>query len=325
VKTLVTGGTGFVGAWVARLLHEQGHTVRVLHRPSSKREALAGVAYESALGDVTDPDSLARACQGCDWVFHVAAVADYWRADAAYLQRVNVDGTRHVLQAAQAAGVRRVVFTSSAAAVGFHQERPSTEADPFNLPPQRFPYGHSKWLAEQLVAGYVAAGLDVVTVNPVVILGPGDLNQISGSFIIQTKRYGLLTPITSGGLSLIDVRDVAALHIAAAERGRTGQRYILMRENMDYRALFGLIAQAVQVRAPRFAIPNPLLPPIARLIDLLRRAGLQTPIDANQVRLGGQRVYFDGSKAHAELGQARIPMPQSITESAAWYKTHNML
>jgi len=325
MKALVTGGTGFVGAWVARLLHERGHSVRVLHRPSSKRQALEGVAYESALGDVTDPDSLMAACQGCDWVFHVAAVADYWRADDAYLQRVNVDGTRHVLEAARAAGVGRVVFTSSAAAVGFHQERPSNEDDPFNLPPRRFPYGHSKWLAEQIVAQYVAAGLDVVTVNPVVILGPGDLNQISGSFIIQTKRYGLLTPITSGGVSLIDVRDVAALHIAAAERGRTGQRYILMRENMDYRTLFGLIAQAVEVRAPRFAIPNPLLPPIANLIDLLRGAGLQTPIDANQVRLGGQRVYFDGSKAQAELGQALIPMSQSIADSAAWYKAHNML
>ncbi|MCS6836269.1 MAG: NAD-dependent epimerase/dehydratase family protein [Anaerolineae bacterium] len=325
MKALVTGGTGFVGAWVARLLSQQGHSVRVLHRPKSKRHALEGVDYESALGNVIDPDSLVRACQGCDWVFHVAAVADYWRADDAYLQRVNVDGTRNVLEAARAAEVRRVIFTSSAAAVGFHQERPSTEDDPFNLPPQRFPYGYSKWRAEQVVADYVAAGLDVVIVNPVAILGPGDLNQISGSFIIQTKRYGLLTPITSGGVSLIDVRDVAALHLAAAERGRTGQRYILMRENMDYRTLFSLIAREVGVRAPRVVIPDPLLPPIANVIDLLRRAGWRTPIDANQVRLGGQRVYFDGSKARAELGEALIPMSQSIAESAAWYKAHNML
>ena len=187
-------------------------------------------------------------------MFHVAAVADYWRADRARMMDVNVEGTRRVLQAARETGVQRVVFTSSAAAVGFRADRPADEADAFNLPPDRFPYGYSKALAEAVVAEAVQAGQEVVIVNPVVVMGPGDLNVISGDFVLKIKRLGWTVPVPPGGVAVIDVRDVARMQIAAAEQGQVGERYLLGTANYKYADWFGLIAEVVGAsRAPTAA------------------------------------------------------------------------
>ena len=320
MKALVTGGTGFVGSHLVRTLLEAGHQVRVLHRTSSKLTALDGMAYESAIGDVTDLTSLQIACEGMDWVFHVAAVADYWRADVDFMMQVNVEGTRHVLQAARENRVKRVIFTSSAACIGPRKEAPADENTAFMSPKKYFPYGYSKLLAEEVVAEAVAGGQDVVTVNPVVVIGPGDLNVISGTFILQTRRFGMLTPITSGGISVIDVRDVAAAHLAAAEKGRSGERYILATENYSYGEWFGMIAEAVGVRRPRIVVPNFVLPIAAHTNDLLRKIGIKTPIDANQIRLGDKPVYYDAGKMREELWHPRIEMQQSLVDTFTWYK-----
>ncbi|MCU0514416.1 MAG: NAD-dependent epimerase/dehydratase family protein [Anaerolineae bacterium] len=325
MQALITGGTGFVGSHIARLLHERGQRPRILHRATSRLDALAGLAYESAIGDVTEPDALRRACAGCDVVFHVAAVADYWRADPAWMVKVNVAGTASVLAAARAAGVRRVVFTSSAAAVGLREDRPADEQEPFNLPVRHFPYGYSKVQAEQQVAQAVAAGQDVVTVNPVVILGPGDLNMISGTFIVQTARLQWLTPWTSGGVAVTDVRDVAAWHLAAAEHGRSGERYLLSTANYPYRDWFNLIADAAGVARPIVYTPDALLPLSVALVDALRALRLPLPLDANQVRLGGRKVYFDPAKAWRELGPPRYDMAQSVSDTFRWYVAQGLI
>jgi len=325
MKALVTGGTGFVGSHVVRALNDEGHRVRVLHRQSSRLDALKGLAYESAFGDVTDADAVLRAAEGMDVIFHVAAVADYWRADRQRMFDVNVEGTRRVLRAAQAQEVQRVVFTSSAAAVGLLEEGPADEGAAFNLSPEQFPYGYSKKLAEDVVAGFVADGLAVVTLNPVVIMGPGDLNVISGTFMVQMKRFGAFTPATHGGVSVIDVRDVARYHLAAAKSGEPGQRYILTTANYTYREWFGMIAEIVGVRPPLFYTPNWLLPPLARLVDAARALGIPTPIDANQVRLGSRYVYFNGAKAWQAFGPPHITMRQSLEDTYAWYRAHGLM
>ncbi|NWF70137.1 MAG: NAD-dependent epimerase/dehydratase family protein [Chloroflexi bacterium] len=326
MKALVTGGTGFLGAHIARMLREGGHSVRVLHRSTSKLDALAGLDYESALGDVNDDAALRAACAGCDWVFHAAAVADYWRADVKKIYEVNVEGTRRVLEAARAAGVPRVIFTSSAAAVGPRADgRPANESDPFALPPEHFPYGHSKALAETVVQEAVAAGQDVVILNPAVILGPGDLNMISGSFIVQVKRFGALAAVTSGGVMVTDVRDVARWHIVAARKGRSGQRYVLGTQNYPYTQWMGMIAEVVGVGRSRVYVPDGLLPTAATIIDTLRKLRIPTPVDANQVRLGGRKIYFDCSKAWNELGRPQIDMLQSLRDTYAWYAARGYL
>jgi dihydroflavonol-4-reductase len=326
LKALVTGGTGFVGSHVVRALNQAGHSARVLHRSSSRLDALEGLVYESAIGDILEEAALRDACAGCDWVFHVAAVADYWRADKTKMYEANIEGTRRVLAAAREAGVKRVIFTSSAAAVGLRADGGSSdENEPFNMSPERFPYAHSKVLAEAVVTEAVRAGQDVVTLNPVIVMGPGDLNMISGTYITLVKRFGILVPVTSGGIAVIDVRDVANMHIAAAEKGRTGERYILSTANYTHRQWYGMIADIVGVSRPFIPTPSFLLPVGAALIDLARKLGINTPIDSNQARLGGRNIYFNPAKAWAELAQPQIDMLQSLQDTYDWYRHHGYL
>jgi dihydroflavonol-4-reductase len=322
---LITGGTGFVGSHLARALTEAGHTVRVLHRPSSKLTALDGVRFESALGDVLELDALRAACTGCDWVFHVAAVADYWRADPKHMREVNVEGTRRVLQAAREAGVKRVVFTSSAAAVGLTEGGASDERVPFNLPPERFPYGHSKVLAEQVVAEAVAGGQAVVTVNPVIVIGPGDLNQISGSMVIESKRNGRFVPVAPGGAAYVDVRDVARWQVRAAEVGVVGERYLLGTANIGHREWFNMIADVVGVPRPILPLPKAILPVAAGVVNVVRRLGVQTPVDGNQILLSGMGVYFKYDKAWAAFGAPQVAMEMSLQDTYAWYRASGVI
>ena len=326
VKALVTGGTGFVGSHVARMLDEQGHDVRVLHRTSSRLIALDGVKYESITGDLDDVDVLRDACAGVEWVFHVAAVSDYWRSDKARLLEINVEGTRRVLQAANDADVKRVVFTSSGWAVGLRDDgQPSNETTAFNFPPDFSAYAYSKMLAEKVVDEHVSKGQDIVTVNPVIVMGPGDLNMISGTFMTQIKRLGLLVPVTSGGAGFTDVRDVARGHIAAAEKGRIGERYILGTANYTYAKWYKMIAETIDVAHPRFRTPDFMAPITANLISMLRKLRIPTPVDESQARMSTTKVYFDYSKSHSELCKPQIDMMQSLHDTYAWYKEHGYM
>ena len=327
MKVLITGATGFLGSHILRQVLEAGYDARALYRSTRKLEALAGLDFEAVHGDLDDKAALERACAGCAIVFHVAAKADYWKDDDRdALWRINVDGTRNLLSAAQAAGVGRVIFTSSASTIGIRPgTEPSDETDNFNLGPQRFWYAWTKHKAEQVVDDFVAEGLDVVTLNPTVIIGPADLNAISGSFIIETARYQWLLPMSNGGLAVIDVRDVARAHLNAIERGRSGERYILNTANLSYRDWFRMIARACDVRPPMFTTPNWLLEPTARLIDLLRALGLHTPMDANQTRLGGTYVYFDGSKAQRELCRPQVDIEISLRDTFEWYQQNGYI
>lgn len=327
MKVLVTGGTGFVGSHVARALVAAGHEVRVLHRRSSRLDALQGLDFEPVIGDVLEREALARACAGCELVFHVAAVAAYWRAERTRMYAINVEGTRRLLAAARAASVRRVVFTSSAAALGLRRDgRPADESQRFNLLPHEFPYGYSKHLAERSVQHAVQQhGQDVVIVNPVIVLGPGDLNLISGRFITEMQRRQWTIPVTSGGVGVVDVRDVARWHLAAAARGRRGERYLLGSANYSLRDWYALCARAVGVAPPRWQLPDAALPPLALLIALARRAGLQPPVDPSQIRMGRHRLYFVYDKAHRELGPPRIDMQRSLQDTVAWYRAAGLL
>jgi dihydroflavonol-4-reductase len=330
VKTLVTGSTGFVGANLVEGLTAAGYEVRALHRSSSRLEALAGLSYESVVGDVLDPASLVSAMDGVDWIFHVAAISDYWRQEGtARLYRVNVEGTRHTLEAALAAGVRRVVFTSSAAALGVPPSDGGhllDESATFNLPPARFPYGHSKLLAEEVVREFVGRGLEVVIVNPTIILGPRDLNFVSGSLVREVYRRHVPV-IPPGGVNYIDVADVVAGHIAAAERGRVGERYILGGHNLTHSQAITIIAQVVGVPPPRLRLPRLLVGPLAVAVDLFNRIWPGEPlVDGNQIRLLKHILFFDGSKAQRELGLGPpTPFQASVERTFQWYRANGYL
>jgi len=319
VKALITGGTGFLGSHIARTLIKAGHTARVLRRKTSSLKLLAELPVEHAIGDVMDTESLDAAMDGCEWVFHVAAVADYWRANRVKMYLVNVNGTINVLNAAQRAGVRRVIFTSSGAALGMRKDgRPADESVMFNLSPNQFPYGHSKHLAELEIQRAVAQGQDVVILNPAIIYGPGDLNLISGSMITELAG-GKMFIYPDGGATVIDARDVADAHLAAAERGRAGERYLLGAVDMSHKALLKLIADVVGAPPPTVRIPAYITPLLAAAVGVIRQAGVTLPIDANQIRLSARNVYFDCHKAWRELGEPKVDLRQSLEDTYRWY------
>jgi dihydroflavonol-4-reductase len=351
MKALVTGSTGFLGANLVEGLAAAGHEARALQRSSSRLDALAGLTYEPVIGDVLDPRSLAAAMNGVDWVFHVAAVADYWRqGGTAQLYRVNVGGTRLVLEAALAASVRRVVFTSSAFALGVPTAHPQpsdspshpppreqnaegkqnnhlmNEAATFNLPATLSPYGHSKHLAEKVVHEFVARGLEVVIVNPTAILGPRDLNLVSGSLVLAVYRRQV-PAIPPGGINYVDVADVVAGHIAAAERGASGERYILGAHNLTHRQAVTTIARVVGVPPPRVQFPGPMLGPLAVAVDMFNRVWPGAPlVEGNQVRLMKHIVFYDCNKAQQTFGLGPpIPFAASVERTLRWYQDNGHL
>ena len=323
---LVTGSTGCVGANVVAALLARGYAVRALHRATSTLGALDGLDPELAIGDILDPPSLAAAMRGCALVFHVAAVSDYWRTPPERIYRVNVEGTRNVLVAAQEARVERLIFTSSAGALGL--PRPGCLLDEsaiFNLPPRRFVYGHSKHLAELAVQEAIARGLDAVIVNPTGVMGARDVHWISGS-LLRAVRRGLAWFAPSGGLNWADAETVGLGHVLAAERGRTGERYILGGENVSHRAALEIVAVVVGGRRPLATLPRPLMGLVALLTDGVNAVKPGSPLfSGEQARLSAVNIYCDCRKAQRELELPFTPFRVAVERAYAWYRTHGDL
>ena len=328
IKAFVTGGTGFIGANLVAGLNELAIQARVLRRESSSLLALEGLTYETAFGDVLDPpEKLARAMEGCDWVFHVAAVSDYWRRDKSWLYRVNVDGTKHILAAAALAGVKRLVYTSSATALGLPADGEILdEESEFSMNSAgNWPYAHSKWLAEQEVRRACDEGLECVIVLPTVSIGPRDLNLVSGSIIVEAARgWGQAYP--PGGTNFVAVEDVASGHIAATEIGRVGERYLLGGENLTFKEVAYTVCEIVGRPPPKFRIPNWFLPPMAVAVSGARMVlGNRVPFEARQVRISGENLYFDSSKAVQELGLSATPFRVAAQRAYDWYNSHGYI
>lgn len=327
MRALVTGATGCVGANIVEALLARGYAVRALRRATSKLDALAGLDPEYAIGDVMGEASLRAAMAGCDLVFHAAAVSQYWRNGPEAIYAANVEGARNVLRAALAQGVQRVVFTSSVAALGVPTRRGQwlDESAVFNLRPAQFHYGHSKVLAEAEVQRAVAEGLDVVIVNPVSVIGQRDVHFVGGE-ILRTAKRGLLVAAPPGGMGIVSARATGEGHVLAAERGRTGERYILNGENVSHRALMALAAEATGVRAPWITIPRGLMSPLAALVDLANRIRRTAPlVDGSQLHLSRRDMYFDGSKAARELGFTGGSARESVLEAWEWYREYGLL
>jgi dihydroflavonol-4-reductase len=326
LKALVTGATGCVGANVVAALLARGFDVRAMRRATSSLDALDGLHSELAVGDILDPPSLVAASQGCALVFHVAAVSDYWRTPAGRVYRVNVEGTRNVLAAALAAGVERLVYTSSIGALGVPPPGQFLdESSTFNLPPHRFPYGHSKHLAEQAVREAIARGLDAVIVNPTGVIGARDVHFIGGSIIREVRR-GLSWFAPPGGLNWIDAETLGLGHVLAAERGHTGERYVLGGENVSHRAAMETVAEVVGGQRPRLTLPRSLMSVFALLVDGFNAFWPGTPLfSGEQARLSGAQIYCNCRKAEQELGLPRTPFRAAVERAYTWYQAHGYL
>ncbi len=326
MKVLITGATGFVGGQLAVELVRRGQTVRVLRRGNSSLVGLAGLDVEDFIGDILDRDAVMRAVEGCDVVYHVAAVSSYWRARREQIYRVNVDGTRNVVDACLHAGVQRFVHTSSAAAIGMTRDgRPADEDTPFDPQLEQFAYGHSKYLAEQEVQRGVARGLPAVVVNPAVVIGPGDHYMISGSIIVELARHAL-PAVPPGGVCMADIDAVVAGHIAAAECGRVGERYILGGENLTYREIAATVAEVVGRHGPRLTLPRWLLLPAAGAVSAYSRFSARPPMmSSDQIRLSVHNAFFSSEKARRELDYPILPFRAAAARAYRWYAEHGYL
>lgn len=327
---LVTGSTGFIGSQLCRALAAQGERVRAFHRPTSSTAMLDGLDIEHATGDITQPETLRAAMQGVEVVFHTAAQLGSPRVPA-QMYAVTVGGTRNVLETARQAGVQRVVHTSSVAALGV-PDRPQRGSAPlpmdehhtWNYRPEWWRYGHSKYLAELKVQRAVALGLDAVIVNPAAVLGAGDLNRVSGDMVVYIARHGV-PAVVEGGVNVVHIADVVAGHLAALERGRTGERYILGGENMVVPELLNLIAEVTEARQSHLRIPTWLALALVGPVATLYRWG-KLPVGGELLRQAGRYFYYDTRKAREELGLATPPpVREAIEDAYRWYLNQGMI
>ncbi len=323
-RALVTGSTGGVGANLIAALNERGIEVVGLRRRTSPDDAIGGLALTPVIGDILEPESLRQAMRGIDWVFHAAAIADDWHYSARQVYQVNVEGTRNVLAAAYEAGVQRFVLTGSAAALGVPVPGKDLidETHQFNLKPDLWPYGHSKHLALQVLAEFVDRGLHAVSVLPTAVMGPRDVKFISGELIVRAVKRQVF-PFPDGGLNFIDIRDVAQGHIAAAERGKPGERYLLGGHNLTHTQTLETIAGVLRIPIKHVRIPRWLLPLMAGAVTLLEKWGVELPIERARVLLSGKYMYYDSSKAQRELGLAVRPFVETVRDTYLWYAQHH--
>ncbi|OGL11400.1 MAG: NAD-dependent dehydratase [Candidatus Rokubacteria bacterium RIFCSPLOWO2_02_FULL_73_56] len=322
--SLVTGGTGFVGANVVRALLAEGRTVRVLARPGGDRRALAGLDVELCEGDLGDTASLARAVAGVGTLFHVAADYRLWARDPRELYRVNVEGTRAILQAAGDAGVARVVYTSTVGALGIPADgTPGDEATPVALRDMVGPYKASKFLAEQVAVGFARAGLPVVIVNPSAPVGPWDVKPTPTGQMVVDFLEGRMFATLDTGLNLVHVRDVARGHLLAAARGRVGEKYVLGHANLSLAGIGALLAELVGCRAPRLRIPYAVAWLAAGCMEAAARVTRTTPrVPLAAVRMARKRMYFSPAKAVRELGLPQTDVREALADAAAWFVAH---
>ncbi len=325
MKVFVTGATGFVGSHVARVLLQQGAELRLLVRASSRTENLEGLRAERVVGDLCNGEVLRNGMSGCELVFNVAADYRLWARDPQEIYRSNVDGTRTVMEAARTAGVRRVIHTSSVATVGFNGHgRPADEDSPVSLGDMIGPYKRSKFMSEQVALEAARSGMDVVLVNPTTPVGEQDIKPTpTGRIIVDFLRRKFPAYVDTG-LNLVDVVECAHGHVAAAEKGRRGERYILGGENLTLKQILDKLAAITGLPSPSVRLPYAVAlatGAVDTLVSgvLLRR---EPRVTLDSVRMGRKKMFASSAKAERELGWKMVPVDGALRRAVEWFRTN---
>ena len=318
---LVTGASGFLGWHVASVLLQRGYRVRALCRPAS---AVRELNVERVTGDLRDKDSLNRAVEGCQVVFHVAADYRLWSRNPQELYASNVEGTRNVLDAAERAGVERVIYTSTVGCIGMPPDHEGNEETPVSISDMAGHYKRSKWLAEQVALEKARAGLPVVIVNPTAPVGDHDWKPTPTGKIIVDFLRDKLPAFVDTGLNLVDVRDTALGHLLAAERGKPGERYILGCENITLKEILGRLGTLAAKPAPRTQVPYPVAY-AAGLVSTgwanLTGKPPMAPLEA--VRMARKRMFVSTDKAKQELSFQPRPVNEALARAIGWFRANN--
>jgi dihydroflavonol-4-reductase len=325
MRVFITGATGFVGGAVARHLVAAGHQVRALVRPGADQRLLAGLPIQQVAGHLGDLAALQQGMVGCEWVFHVAALYSFWGHTWQEFEQSNIQGTRNVMEAAGQAGVQRIVYTSSIATLGLNPDHsPADEMTPVSLQDMIGYYKRSKFLAEQAVHQLASQGLPVVIVNPSAPVGTGDHKPTrTGQMLLDYLRQRMPAYVDTG-LNIVDVDDVAAGHVLAAETGRVGERYILGGENITLKQLLDSLSDISGLPPVRLQVPHSLALAFAYLDTGLARLNPRHIPTATPetVRLSRRYEYFSSAKAQRELGYSHASARQALEKAVAWYQAN---
>jgi len=325
MKTLITGGNGFVGSALARKLVEQGEEVRVTIRQGSNTRNIDNLPIEKVYADIRDAAAIKKSLRGCQRLYHTAALYKTWLRDEKELNQVNVGGTHTVLRQALREGVEKVVFTSSIAALGITEDgKPSDETVTFNLWNTKLAYEISKYESEKVAWEFLKQGLPLVVVRPSLVLGEQDIYPTPSGQLVLDVLQGKYLFYLEGGINLIDINDVTAGHRAAMERGKIGESYNLgnNHNNISLQELFSLIGEIGSVSAPRFKIPYPAALAFSYACLFMANYITHKPPLLAPGALQVLQLFkkMDSTKAVRELGLPQTPLRETITRTIDWYR-----
>jgi dihydroflavonol-4-reductase len=325
LRAFVTGATGFLGSHVARVLVEQGAQLRLLVRPTSDLRNIADLDAERVEGDLRNPASIEKALAGCDALFHVAADYRLWVRDPEQMYRSNVEGTRSLLEAARRQGVRRVVYTSSVATMGFSSNGTLADEDsPVSLADMIGHYKRSKFMAEQAALEAARSGVEVVVVNPTTPIGERDLKPTPTGRIVVDFLKRKFPAYVETGLNLVDATECARGHVQALEKGRRGERYILGGENLALKQILDRLAAITGLPSPKVKLPY-VFALAAGVVDETvtgRILGREPRATIDAVRMGRKKMFITSAKAERELGWRPLPVDGALRRSVEWFRAN---
>ena len=328
MKVLITGATGFIGNHVTRMCLEQGDEVRVMVMPGEDRSPLDGLDVEFVEGNLLDASSLPKCVEGIDGLYQMAALFAVWTKDPDLHYKINVNGAEAILRSAMAAGVKKVVFTSSIAAIGVPKNGAlANEQTTFNSWPWASEYIMSKYISHQMVKGLVAEGLPAVMVLPGLPFGPGDRAPTpTGSMMVMALK-GKMGNYWDGGACAVDVRDVARGHLLAMEKGRVGESYILTNKegNMTNKDLLDLIGREAKIdKMATKEVSHGLMLRVSKIAEFFAKiTGKAPPTTYKNTLYTLQHHYMDPSKAINELGLPQTPIETAMRDSAQWFRDND--
>lgn len=325
MKAFVTGATGFVGSHVARVLAEQGADLRLLVRKTSRTENIANIPGERVIGDLTDAESLKKGMAGCEAVFHVAADYRLWTRNPHEMYAANVEGTRSIIKAAQDSGVRRVVYCSTVATMGFTGNGAMTdENSPVALSDMIGHYKRSKFMAEQVVLDAAKAGTNIVMVNPTAPIGEQDIKPTPTGRIVLDFLKGKFPAYVETGLNLVDVKEVAQAHVAAYERAEPGERYILGGENLTLKQVLDKLSAISGVPSPTVKLPYAVAF-VSGMFDTFFTGMVfhkEPRVTLDAVRMGRKKMWASSAKAERDLGWKPSPIDGALRRATEWFKAN---
>lgn len=324
----VTGATGFLGSHVARVLLEQGADLRLLVRPNSNINNVQDLRAEQVVGDLRESASIEKAMSGCDVVFHVAADYRLWVRDPNEMYKSNVEGTRTILEAARKNKVRKVVYTSSVATIGFtNGGAPANEDSPVSLDRMIGHYKRSKYMAEEIALAAGRSGMDVVVVNPSTPVGERDIKPTPTGKIILDFLKRKFPAYVETGLNLVDATECARGHILAMEKGRRGERYILGGENLMLKQILDKLAVLTGLPSPKIKLPYAFALATGVVNETLtgKLLNREPRVTIDAVRMGRKKMFVCSCKAERELGWKVIPVDAALRRACDWFRSNGYI